>query len=79
MDEYTAQPLNLKILQRLLDDVALQWCKHNLPAPFLECADTLMSALVVAFGTAETDMRLCIKRVLLDLTPKVDVAFGDWL
>ena len=56
MDEYTIQPLHLKILQRLLDDVTLQWCKHNLPAPSLECADTL-SALEVAFGTTEMDMR----------------------
>ncbi len=79
MDEYTTQKLYLKILQRLLDDVTLQWCDHNLLAPFLEYAETLMSTLEVAFGATEVDMRLQVKRVLLNLTPKVDVALGDWL
>ena len=79
MDNYMIQPLYLKILQRLLDNVAPQWCVHNLLAPFLECANTLMAALVMAFGTTEMEMRLCVKRALLDPTPKVNAGFGDWL
>ncbi len=63
MDEYTIQLLHLKIFQRLLDDIAPQWCEHNPLAPFLEHANTLMAALEVAFGTTEMEMRLHAKEL----------------
>ncbi len=79
MDEYSAFPLHLLLLQHLLDEVAPKWCEHNLPPLALQHIDKLMRVMEIALEFSEQDQHLRVKQVLLRDLAKVQAALESWL
>ena len=77
--EWTDIPLDLSVIQCLLNDVALKWCAVNLPAATVEPAPTLTTAVCYALGLDETQLCLMVKRLFLDPTHQVANAVEHWL
>ena len=77
--EWTDIPLDLSVIQCLLDDLALKWCAANLPMTTMEPAPTLMTAVCYALGLDEAQLHLMVKRLSLETTHQVASAVEHWL